>query len=67
MSEFCKICRKCVNKCPENAIMEGNHPDTGETGKKIIKELCQGCTVCMKECSFNQREYWQIKDRLIKE
>jgi len=56
-----------VNKCPENAIMEGNHPDTGETGKKIIKELCQGCTVCMKECSFNQREYWQIKDRLIKE
>ena len=60
--DFCDKCGSCVRKCPDNAILEEKLPD-GEIRTKIIKELCHGCTICMRECQFNKREYMQIKDK----
>ena len=58
---FCAKCRNCINNCPENAFLEIKSPETGETTTKVVKDRCHGCTICMKECSFNKREYSQIK------
>lgn len=60
---FCAKCRRCLTKCPENAIVEIRSQDTGEIMIKVVKDECHGCTICMKECSFNKREYFQIKDK----
>ena len=60
--DFCKKCGGCIKKCPRDAIIE----EPFENGIKtiIIKDLCHGCTICMKDCNFNRREYGQIKGRL---
>lgn len=58
---FCGKCKNCINNCPENAFLEYKSSETGETMTRVIKDLCHGCTICMKECSFNKREYAQIK------
>ena len=65
ISKFCAKCGNCIKKCPGNAIMEGIHPETGEKRTKIIKELCHGCTICMRECSFNKINYAHIKNRIL--
>jgi ferredoxin len=62
---FCSKCGRCVKKCPGKAIIEESL-ENGEIRTKIIKDLCHGCTICMRECSFNKREYLQIKDKLEK-
>jgi ferredoxin len=59
---FCVKCAKCVRTCPGNAIIEESFENEVKT--KIIKDLCHGCTICMRDCSFNKREYGQIKERL---
>jgi NAD-dependent dihydropyrimidine dehydrogenase PreA subunit len=61
--DFCAKCGGCIRKCPGNAIIE-EFLENGEIRTKIIKDLCHGCTICMQECSFNKKEYIQIKDRL---
>ncbi|MTK64674.1 MAG: epoxyqueuosine reductase [Methanobacterium sp.] len=60
---FCEKCKRCINNCPENAFVEDKSSETGETMTRVIKDLCHGCTICMKECSFNKREYAQIKSK----
>ena len=63
VNDFCEKCGKCIRSCPENAITE----ESLENNKKrtvILKDSCHGCTICMKECSFNQRHYSQIKDKM---
>ncbi len=61
--DFCARCGKCVKNCPGNAIIPQESSETGEIRTRVIKDRCHGCTICMKECSFNRREYAQIKDR----
>lgn len=63
ISDFCVKCGNCIKKCPGKAIIEGKHPETGQTRTRVIKELCHGCTICMKECSFNRQDYAQIKEK----
>ncbi|MGF7117068.1 4Fe-4S binding protein [Methanobacterium oryzae] len=63
VSDFCSKCGGCVRKCPGNAIIEETF-ENGDMRTKIIKDSCHGCTICMRECSFNKREYHQIKNRL---
>lgn len=60
--EFCTKCGGCIKKCPGNAIIEESIENMTKT--VIIKDLCHGCTICMRDCSFNKREYSQIKVRL---
>lgn len=53
--DFCAKCGKCIRKCLGNAIIEKE----GKT--KILKDLCHGCTICMKDCSFNKSGYDKIR------
>ena len=62
--DFCLKCGNCIKKCPGDAIREEKSPENGEIKTKIIYDLCQSCTICMMECSFNKREYMHIKDKL---
>ncbi len=64
VSNFCEKCGKCIKACPGNAITEEGDVN-GRTRTVILKESCHGCTICMKECSFNKREYYQIKSRMV--
>ncbi len=67
--DYCNICGKCMKKCPEDAIVEIELPN-GSKGSKFVPELCRGCyescTICMKECPFNKRDYSHIKGRFEK-
>ena len=64
ISDYCNNCGKCIKTCPRSAIVEKSN------GTEFIPELCKGCTdictICMKECPFNKREYSQIKNRFEK-
>ncbi|KAF5070155.1 Epoxyqueuosine reductase [anaerobic digester metagenome] len=62
VSSFCEKCGKCIKACPGNAITEES--DASSIKRTVIlKEFCHGCTICMKECSFNKRGYDQIKTK----
>jgi epoxyqueuosine reductase len=65
---FCQKCGRCIRTCPSKAIRET--PVIHESGRRthIVREKClpvfvnqQGCTVCVKECSFTQRSYEAIR------
>jgi epoxyqueuosine reductase len=63
MTGFCEKCGKCIKSCPRNAITEESY-ENGKIRTLILKESCHGCSICMKECSFNKRDYNQIKSRV---
>jgi len=69
IADYCQTCGKCIKKCPSDAIMEIESSD-GYNGTKLMSSLCRGCyescTICMKECPFNNREYTKIKNRFEK-
>lgn len=73
INDFCKICNQCVKKCPGGAI----YKDTVifEDGSKqcIDYKKCavpfsrnNGCTVCIKECTFFKGNYEKIKKTIKK-
>ena len=64
--DFCAKCGKCIKKCPGNAIIREESSETGKTKTRIVNDLCSGCTICMRECSFNMRGYNPIKDKIGK-
>lgn len=49
--EKCKFCKKCIQWCPQDAIIEQN--------KKafIISEKCIGCGECLAVCRFDAVKY----------
>ncbi|MDO7788213.1 4Fe-4S binding protein [Desulforamulus aquiferis] len=70
IEKFCNRCGKCIRKCPSNAILE--LPIEHNSGRKthIIREKClptfvkqQGCTICVKECSFTNNSYKDLYER----
>lgn len=69
ISDYCANCGKCVRKCPVNAILEKKSSDSG-LSTKIKADICKGCneacTICMKECPFNKKDYAKIKNRFEK-
>jgi len=64
ISDYCNHCGKCIKTCPRNAIVEKSD---NFNRSEFIPELCKGCTdictICMKECPFNKREYSHLKNR----
>ncbi len=69
IGDYCQTCGKCIKKCPEGAILEKEFPD-GFIGTEVVVEHCKGCndacTICMKECPFNKKEYTHLKNRFEK-
>lgn len=72
INDFCETCYQCVKKCPGNAIFR--EAVTFEDGSKqcIDYKKCavpfsrnQGCTVCVKECTFFKSDYEKIKKSFI--
>ncbi|MEO0597545.1 MAG: 4Fe-4S binding protein, partial [Chloroflexota bacterium] len=68
--DFCAMCRKCVRKCPVDAIYD--QPETrGDGGMQCIDhDTCRdyfaenfGCAVCLSVCPFSQVGYEKVKER----
>ena len=65
---FCDKCGRCIRTCPSKAICENPVIHESKRRTHIIREKClpvfvtqEGCTVCVKECSFNRRSYDDIR------
>jgi epoxyqueuosine reductase len=72
IENFCQKCGRCIRTCPPKAILET--PVVHGSGRKthIVREKClpvfvnqQGCTVCIKECSFTRRTYEDIRQSFV--
>jgi epoxyqueuosine reductase QueG len=68
ISEFCKICNRCVEECPAQAIYP--EPLVLKDGKKVYidyKKCAEvfsktlGCGVCIKECTFFKGDFFRIR------
>lgn len=73
VSDFCKVCKKCAEKCPGQAIQYGDQTtkalnvsnSAGVLKWPVDAEKCLGywsrsssCTNCIRVCSFNKMEGW---------
>jgi epoxyqueuosine reductase len=69
--DFCDKCGRCIRTCPAKAIRESPVIHGSERRTHITRDKClpffvndQGCTVCVKECSFTKRSYEDIYKRM---
>lgn len=68
--DFCAMCKKCIRKCPVQAIYEQPRP-RGDGGMQCIDhDACRdyfaqyfGCAVCLASCPFSQIGYDKVKER----
>jgi len=67
ISEYCKKCRRCVRKCPVEAIFDEPKIKEDGTRKYIDTDKCieyfyitSGCSVCIKVCPFHMLGYEKI-------
>lgn len=66
--DFCAMCKKCIRKCPVNAIYDQPVP-RGDGGMQTIDHsTCrdyfnqyQGCAICLAACPFSQSGYAKIQ------
>jgi len=74
VTEFCKACKKCADKCPSQSIMSGDlttgannkSNNTGELKWPINAETCRthwgrtsaGCVSCIAVCPYNKPYTW---------
>jgi epoxyqueuosine reductase len=68
IQDFCDQCNMCVQKCPASAIYEkpislADHSEQHIDYKKCIIPFTKqnGCSVCIKECTFFKSDYEKIK------
>ncbi|KZX16842.1 metalloregulator ArsR/SmtB family transcription factor [Methanobrevibacter curvatus] len=57
--EYCELCNKCIKECPEGALVKnGNNVE-------FLKDKCigcsDGCTICIDQCSFYNKDYNNLK------
>ena len=68
--DFCAMCKKCIRKCPVEAIYKEPKP-RGDGGMQCIDHAtCRdyfaanyGCGVCLAVCPFSQVGYHKVKAR----
>ena len=68
--DFCAMCRKCVRKCPVDAIFDEPVP-RGDGGMQCIdREGCNeyfsrnyGCAICLAVCPFSHSGYDKVQAR----
>lgn len=69
IADYCKTCGKCLKVCPGDAIVKIESHD-GFKGTKLVPGRCvsgyKSCTICLKECPFNKRDYVSLKNRFEK-
>jgi arsenite methyltransferase len=69
ITNYCERCGKCIKACPEKALIE-KEVSSGEKEIEFKQKLCigcsEGCTYCIEECPFDQKEYTYIKERFDK-
>ena len=69
IEEYCKRCGKCIKACPENALLE-TETCCGGKETEFMEGRCigcsEGCTYCIEDCPFDQKEYTDIKNRFDK-
>lgn len=66
--DFCAMCKKCIRKCPVNAIYHQPVP-RGDGGMQTIDHAAcrdyfnqyQGCAICLAACPFSQSDYAKIQ------
>lgn len=66
--DFCAMCKKCIRKCPVDAIYDQPVP-RGDGGMQTIDHAAcrdyfnqyQGCAICLAACPFSQSGYGKIK------
>ena len=66
VADYCEKCGKCIKACPEKALT-GKETCCGGKEIEFVQELCigcsKGCTYCIEECPFDEKEYTYIKNR----
>jgi len=69
ITEYCDRCGKCVKACPEKALIE-TETCCGGKETEFVQNRCigcsDGCTYCIEDCPFDQKEYIDIKNRFDK-
>ena len=73
VEEFCYAgCGKCVRRCPPQAILEHpirrgqsllTHIDSNRCFPFFVRN--HGCSICIKECTFNQKDYNVIRSSFL--
>jgi len=67
VEDFCRICEKCADVCPSNAIASGEPPLAGEGHRwQIDQEACFGlwcevgtdCGRCVQSCPYSHPDTW---------
>lgn len=66
--DFCAMCKKCIRKCPVQAIYPEPKP-RGDGGMQCIDhDTCRdyfnqnyGCAICLVQCPFSQMGYEKVK------
>ncbi len=73
IEEFCKTCGRCIKTCPGKAIYDKQIIHENGIITSIDTEKCfpefkskYGCTVCIKECVFNNFDFDKIKQKFQK-
>lgn len=67
ISEFCKTCVRCMETCPTGAIYEKSVQKPHGRLTHIDVEKCAlgfltyGCSICIKECTFNKNSPDKLK------
>ncbi len=72
ISKFCEKCRRCLNFCPVNAILEVPIVKDNGTITRIDSNKCfeyfyktTGCSVCIEKCPFHKTGYQVMYYRQI--
>jgi epoxyqueuosine reductase QueG len=72
ISKFCEKCKRCINFCPVNAILDKPIVNENGTITRIDSEKCfeyfyekTGCSVCIEKCPFHKVGYQVLFYRQI--